>query len=107
MFNMDFMFRQFHQNVIGLDTQFIHEKFQALESCNRSCSVFNVLQFLFFALICWVFVCCFDYRWEPEGWGAQNSLVFPSSLWGSFRGIFAKFEALVRTFGFLGLLCET
>ena len=38
-------------NEIGLDKQFKHEKIQASESCNRSCSLFNFHHFLFLALM--------------------------------------------------------
>ena len=43
--------QQLHMNEIGLDKQFKYEKIQASESCNRSCSLFNVPHFLFLALM--------------------------------------------------------
>ena len=48
------MFRhtqQLHRSEIGLDKQLKHEKFQASESCNRPCSLFNILYFLYLAFI--------------------------------------------------------
>ena len=50
---VDFAFstQQLHRNEIKLDKHHEHEKFQVSESCKRSCSFFNVLHFLFLALM--------------------------------------------------------
>ena len=43
--------QQLHMNEIDLDKQHKHEKYQISESCNRSCSFFDALHFLFLALM--------------------------------------------------------
>ena len=55
--------QQLHKNEIGLDDivfqscnldeHYKHEKYQVSGSCNRSCSSFDALHFLFFALMAW------------------------------------------------------